>query len=57
VAGKAFLTYRKRGGVRHFPRPDFYTGAHAAVSGYRLPTRDTSRFRTYFPSAELIAPA
>lgn len=57
VAGKAFLIYRKRGGVRHSPRPDFYIGAHAAVSGYRLLTRDASRFRTYFPSVELIAPA
>jgi predicted nucleic acid-binding protein len=57
VAGKAFLTYRKRGGVRHCALPDFYIGAHAAVSGYRLLTRDASRFRTYFPSVELIAPA
>ncbi len=57
VAGKAFLIYRKRGGVRHSPLPDFYIGAHAAVSGYRLLTRDASRFRTYFPSVELIAPA
>lgn len=57
VAGKAFLIYRKRGGVRHSALPDFYIGAHAAVSGYRLLTRDASRFRTYFPSVELIAPA
>ena len=57
VAGKAFLIYRKRGGVRHSPLPDFYIGAHAAVRGYRLVTRDASRFRTYFPSVELIAPA
>lgn len=57
VAGKAFLIYRRRGGVRHSPLPDFYIGAHAAVSGYRLLTRDASRFRAYFPSVELIAPA
>lgn len=61
VAGKAFLTYRKRGGGRHSPLPDFYIGAHAAVSGYRLLTRDATRFRTYFPSVfpsvELISPA
>ncbi len=57
VAGKAFLTYRRRGGVRLSPLPDFYIGAHAAVAGYRLLTRDASRFRTYFPSVELIAPA
>jgi predicted nucleic acid-binding protein len=57
VAGKAFLIYRSRGAVRHSPLPDFYIGAHAAVSGYRLLTRDATRFRTYFPSVELIAPA
>jgi predicted nucleic acid-binding protein len=57
VAGKAFLIYRRRGGVRPSPLPDFYIGAHAAVSGYRLLTRDATRFRTYFPSVELIAPA
>jgi predicted nucleic acid-binding protein len=57
VAGKAFLIYRKRGGVRHSPLPDFYIGAHAALSGYRLLTRDATRFRTYFPSVEVIAPA
>ena len=57
VAGKAFLTYRRRGGAHLSPLPDFYIGAHAAVAGYRLLTRDASRFRTYFPSVELIAPA
>ena len=57
VAGKAFLTYRRRGGARLSPLPDFYIGAHAAVAGYRLLTRDASRFRTYFPSVDLIAPA
>jgi predicted nucleic acid-binding protein len=56
VAAKAFLIYRKRGGVRHSPLPDFYIGAHAAVNGYRLLTRDATRFRTYFPSVKLIAP-
>ena len=57
VAGKAFLAYRRRGGPRLSPLPDFYIGAHAAVAGYRLLTRDASRFRTYFPSVDLIAPA
>src|ERR1022692_2763844 len=56
VAGKAFLTYRNRGGQRRSPLPDFYIGAHAAVRSYRLLTRDAARYRTYFPSVELIAP-
>lgn len=56
VAGKAFLAYRQRGGQRRSPLPDFYIGAHAAVARYRLLTRDAARYRTYFPSVELIAP-
>lgn len=56
VAGKAFLSYRRRGGERLGPLPDFYIGAHAAVSGHRLLTRDARRFRTYFPSVEVVAP-
>ncbi len=56
VAGKAFLTYRKRGGERRSPLPDFYIGAHAAVRSYRLLTRDVARYRTYFPSVDLVAP-
>lgn len=56
LAGKAFLTYRKRGGQRRTPLPDFYIGAHAALRRYRLLTRDTARYRTYFPSVELVAP-
>jgi len=56
LAGKCFLTYRRRGGRRTSPLPDFYIGAHAAVRGYRLLTRDASRYRTYFPTVELIAP-
>jgi predicted nucleic acid-binding protein len=57
LAGKAFLAYRRRGGDRRFPVPDFYIGAHAAVRGYRLLTRDAARYRTSFPSVEVIAPA
>ena len=57
LAGKAFARYRQRGGTRHSPLPDFYIGAHAAVSGYRLITRDARRYREYFPRLELIAPA
>jgi len=56
LAGKAFLKYRRGGGPRATPLPDFYIGAHAAVSGFRILTRDVRRYRTYFPSVELIAP-
>jgi predicted nucleic acid-binding protein len=56
LAGKAFLQYRRRGGERRSPMPDFYIGAHAAIHSYRLLTRDPRRFRTYFPTVELIAP-
>jgi predicted nucleic acid-binding protein len=56
VAGKAFFAYRRRGGDRRSPLPDFYIGAHAAVAGYRLLTRDGGQYRTYFPSLDLIAP-
>ena len=56
LAGKAFVRYRRRGGARAAPLPDFYIGAHAAVSGFRLLTRDATRYRTYFPTVELIAP-
>ena len=56
LAGKCFLAYRKRGGIRASPLPDFYIGAHASVSGMTLLTRDAARYRTYFPALELIAP-
>ena len=56
LAGKVFLQYRRRGGGRATPLPDFYIGAHAAVAGFRLLTRDPKRYQTYFPSVELIAP-
>lgn len=56
LAGKCFLAYRRRGGVRSSPLPDFYIGAHARVSGLTLLTRDASRYQTYFPEVELIAP-
>lgn len=56
LAGKAFRRYRETGGARLSPLPDFYVGAHAAVAGYRLLTRDATRYRTYFPALELIAP-
>lgn len=56
LAGKAYTAYRRRGGARRSPLPDFFIGAHAAVAGYRLLTRDATRYRTYFPKLELIAP-
>lgn len=56
LAGKAFLIYRRRGGSRRSPLPDFYIGAHAAIRGYRLLTRDRARYSTYFPKLEVISP-
>lgn len=56
LAGKAYLAYRRAGGSKRSPLPDFYIGAHAAVRGYRLLTRDRARYQTYFPTLELITP-
>jgi hypothetical protein len=56
AAGKAFLEYRRRGGARSAPLPDFYIGAHAAIEGMRLLTRDPTRYASYFPKLALIAP-
>jgi predicted nucleic acid-binding protein len=56
LAGKSFLAYRRQGGARRSPLPDFLIGAHAAIAGYQLLTRDTARYRTYFPRLRLIAP-
>lgn len=55
-AGKAFMTYRKQGGSRRSPLPDFFIGAHADVSGLKLITRDKSRYNTYFPNVTVISP-
>jgi predicted nucleic acid-binding protein len=57
LAAKVFLHYRRRGGTKRSPLPDFFIGAHAAVAGYRLLTRDEARYRTYFPKLPLIVPA
>ena len=56
LAGKCFLAYRRAGGERRSPLPDFFIGAHAAVDGLVLLTRDAGRYRTYFPRLQLIAP-
>jgi predicted nucleic acid-binding protein len=56
LAGKAYLDYRRRGGTRTSPMPDFFIGAHAAVSELALLTRDAGRYRTYFPTVQVIAP-
>ena len=56
LAGKSFLAYRRRGGHRPAPLPDFFIGAHAAVAGHQLLTRDAARYRTYFPRLAIIAP-
>ena len=56
LAGRAFREYRQRAGTKRSPLPDFFIGAHAAVEGLRLLTRDVRRYQTYFPTVELIAP-
>ena len=57
LAGKCFLDYRRKGGLKRSPLPDFYIGAHAEFSGMTLLTRDTARYRTYFSALRIIAPA
>lgn len=57
LAGKTFQAYRARGGSRQGVLPDFLIGAHAAVAGLPLLTRDIGRYRSYFPTVQLIAPA
>jgi len=56
LAGQCFVKYRRRGGDRRSPLPDFYIGAHAAIAGFTLLTRDARRYKTYFPSLRIIAP-
>lgn len=56
LAAKVHLDYRRRGGPRQSMLPDFLIGAHAAIAGYSLLTRDIGRYRTYYPRLRLIAP-
>lgn len=56
LAGKVFLRYRRARGSRTSPLPDFFIGAHAAIEGMALLTRDARRYRTYYPNLELICP-
>jgi hypothetical protein len=56
LAGQCFVKYRRRGGARRSPLPDFYIGAHAAVESMALLTRDPKRYRDYFPTLRIIAP-
>jgi predicted nucleic acid-binding protein len=56
LAGKAYLKYKKSGGHRHSPLPDFFIGAHAVVSNLILLSRDTKKLKHYFPNLHLVAP-
>ena len=56
LVATAFVQYRRRGGARTAPLPDFYIGAHAATENLTLLTRDPGRYRTYFPKVRLVAP-
>jgi predicted nucleic acid-binding protein len=56
LAGRCFGEYRRRGGARNQPLPDFFIGAHAAVEGLVLVSRDASRFKTYFPRLDVLSP-
>ena len=56
LAGKAFVKYRQRGGTRTSVLADFFIGAHAAVEGWNILTRDPRKYRQYFPSVELVTP-
>ncbi len=56
LAARAYLAYRRKGGLRRATLRDFYIGAHAAIAGYSLLTRDPRRYRAYFPKLKIIAP-
>jgi predicted nucleic acid-binding protein len=56
LAGKIYIKYKRRKGVKRTPFPDFLIGAQAAVLNLELLTRDISRYQSYFPTVKLIAP-
>ena len=56
LASQAFQLYRRRGGARRSPMPDFYIGAHASLAGYALLTRDARRYSEYFPRLKILNP-
>lgn len=56
LVGKCFVAYKKKGGQKHYPLPDFYIGAHAAIRKMTLLTRDPSLYKTYFPTLEVVYP-
>jgi hypothetical protein len=56
LAGKCFRDYRRKGGDKRSPLPDFFIGAHALIAEFSLLTRDIARYRTYFPKLNLISP-
>jgi predicted nucleic acid-binding protein len=56
LAGKVYLAYRRRGGTKRSPLPDFFIGAHAAIAGYRMLTRDAAPYRAYFPGLDVMSP-
>ena len=56
LAGKAFIRYRRQGGTKTNVLGDFFIGAHAAVSGHAVLTRDTRRYASYFPSVVMVSP-
>jgi hypothetical protein len=55
LAGKVFLEYRRRKGSKTNVLPNFFIGAHAAIAGLPILTRDVRRYRTYFPTVEILA--
>jgi len=56
LAGNAFMSYRHAGGTKASPLPDFFIGAHAAVSDLVLITRDPERVRKHYPKMRILCP-